>query len=359
MPVKIKNILYTGKTLLNHFQAVSGSGAMPSYIAWINASKGGTNAPRDTKLRNIDDFVKTYNNAADQWLKLAALGELYFLTDFWLRNAKTEYNVLTQAREAAVNDLFLAVVNALCQKFDCPVNVLPQRLEESFGRVLAEHGHKLDHLDATIVTDTRIKVGSPVNIAEYLSYAEVQKFRLTFSKGLVYQNASAPPYKLVLAESGKVGWKYHPTITHNMFDAGFAGFALSMSREFYMAPHRGGFEKENFFHSSYLAGNAVLCTGSMLIEKGVVKKIKNDSGHYQPHLTHLQNVVQTLRMYDVNPATIEVIAVPYSWQQSNGSVGTTELKMRGDQLLSNSWLASGAQWRDHVNKENIKKRDHV
>ena len=362
MPLKIKNISLPGKKTLNRFQAVPGSGGMPTYIAWMNSTKVGGNAPRDSRLLIIDEFVKTYHNTSDSWLKLAALGELYFVTDFWLRNLKFENNALTQAREGAVNDLFLAVVNALCEKFDCPVNVLPQRLDESFGRVLTEHGHKLDHEDAKITTTpTRIGIGTPVNTAEYLNYAEVQRFRLIFSQGLAYQNtwSAPPPYKLALAESGKVGWKYHPLITGNMFDPGFAGFALSMGREFYMAPHRGGFDKDNFFHSSYLSGNAVLCTGSLLIEKGVVKKVKNDSGHYQPHLMHLQNVVQALRMVGVDPASIEVIAVKYSWTDANGKIGMTEKRMRGNELLAQNWLAYGAQARDFANKKNIKERDHV
>src|SRR5205823_5961883 len=105
----------------------------------------------------------------------------------------------------------------------------------------------------------------------------------------------------VLANSSRVGWTDgRGNKAPRMMFPGYAGFALSMERQLYMAHHRGSFNKDNFFHSSYLSGDAVLCTGTINIVNGVVKGLCNDSGHYQPTLEHLVNVVRTLQMHGAN-----------------------------------------------------------
>jgi hypothetical protein len=122
------------------------------------------------------------------------------------------------------------------------------------------------------------------------------------------------------ANSAAIGWTYAPHIKEQMMEKGYAGFALSMDRELFMAKHRGGFSEGNFFHSTYLAGSTVLCTGTILIEYGLVKAIANDSGHYQPTHDHLLNVVQTLQMHGCNMNILYVWSAPYSWKDDNGVI---------------------------------------
>jgi hypothetical protein len=43
----------------------------------------------------------------------------------------------------------------------------------------------------------------------------------------------------------------------------------------------------------------VQCSGTMLIESGVIKRIRINSGHYQPGVSNLRALVMALRMWGV------------------------------------------------------------
>jgi len=87
-----------------------------------------------------------------------------------------------------------------------------------------------------------------------------------------------------------------------------------------------------------------------------VKAIRNDSGHYQPTVDHLVNVVQTLAMHGVKPADVTVRAVPCSWKQ-HGVVQTTELRRQGDELLRLRGGGGGLYQRMEANAQNVDDRD--
>jgi hypothetical protein len=335
-------------TKVTGYQAVPGA-AIPPLNIWLKDT--GT-WPRDNILKLLDESVGAYYTCLKHWDKLAVLGRLYFLTNGWLDFAKANKNPATTAREPVVNNLFLAVVDRLCFRFDCAVNVLPQKLEDCWGRVLTPHGHEIDTKHAA--------TGALPVIADYLDRAEVEKYRLIFVNGLASQRTwwKNPPddARTELAESSRVGWEYGRADLDPMMGPDYAGFAMSMSRQIFMAHHRGCFRKHNFFHSSYLSGDSVLCTGTMLIRKGRVLAIKNDSGHYQPTLEHLLNVVEALQMYGFSPVNITVTAVKGSWKYDNGAPGDYEIESDGQELLN--WRGSGAtlQNRTKANQANIKAR---
>lgn len=344
-PISVKKV--TG------YQAVPGAvSSLPQYNSWLAYSAGGGGSPpRDGCLCLIDGYLKAYHEHDDPWDQASVLGQLYFLTDHWLKWAAKNVNVLTRPRKSAVEGLFMSVVDMMCKLFQVSVNYLPQVLEDYWGRVLTPHGHMVD----TQIVPT----GASPLVAEYLDRAQAEKYRLVFDHGLVYQATwwLPPPYKMILAESNRVGWTdARGLMAPQMMENGYAGFALSMGRQFYMAHHRGCFNQDNFFHSSYLAGDSVLCTGTMLIQKGVVKAIKNDSGHYQPTLEHLLNVVQALQMYGTNPADIQVKAVPYSWRDDGGTVQDTSLEVTGQELLDHRWTGNGLKFRYDANQGNIASR---
>lgn len=83
---------------------------------------------------------------------------------------------------------------------------------------------------------------------------------------------------------------------------GVAGYVMSIKREIYVRKHHlttkpvGGF----FYHSSYLAGNDIICSGCMRVDRGKVVWVDNMSGHYQPSLAKLIVVLQTLRAQGVD-----------------------------------------------------------
>jgi hypothetical protein len=301
---------------------------LPTYEAWkamtdiVLVSRSS-----DPILSLIDEYLKTYHNSQPQSIeRLACLNQLYFLTDYWLKEAGGSKDGVVTRREPAMWGLFKVVVNCMCQVYQCAVNVLPRVLEETWGRHLTPHGRKVDR---------PVKKGGAPEVAIYLNEMQREKYRLRFKAGLAYQLPwwSWWRVKPVLAESKRVGWTYAPQINEQMMAPGYAGFALTMGREIYMAHHRGGFFVNNFFHSSYASGGAVLCTGTMLIEHGVVTGLCNDSGHYQPTIAHLVNVVQTLQMHGQQPAQIQVTAVKYSWYDDQGKPATTDWTGTGQDLL--------------------------
>ena len=43
----------------------------------------------------------------------------------------------------------------------------------------------------------------------------------------------------------------------------------------------------------------VQCSGDMLIENGIVKRIRVNSGHYQPYQNNVRALIMALRMWTV------------------------------------------------------------
>jgi len=342
----------TKVTAVTGYQPVPGvNNVIPLYSAWL--AKTG-NWPRDPILLLLDEAVGAYYKYTNEWDKLAILGRLYFLTNGWLDYAKLNQNPATKSRDPAVYDLFLATVDRLCFRFACAVNVLPQKLEECWGRVLTPHGSHVDKLETTTP-------GAIPKVVDYLDRAQAEKYRLVFMGGRAYQRAwwNKPPSDTgyTLAESARVGWEDGRGKTApRMMEQGYAGFAMSMGRKIFMAHHRGSFGRHNFFHSSYLAGDTVLCTGTMLIRGGAVLAIKNDSGHYQPTLEHLLNVVQALQMYGFTPRSIKVTAVGYSWVDYNGVQQKKDVVMNGQELLQNRGGGWGLYQRMKANSAQITAR---
>jgi hypothetical protein len=290
----------------------------------------------DAKLAIIGGYLEDLTTKGEAWDRLALYGQIYFLADYWLRHNDAD------KRKASVNDVYLTAVDKLCQKLDCTVNVLPSKLEEYWGRYLGTHGWG--------GCDRPVTTGASPKIAIYLERKKAELYRLTFIRGLAYQLTwfRDPPFVLALAESASVG--FDDKSGGQMFEPNWGGFALSMGRDFYMAKHRGGYSSDDFFHSSYLAGGAVMCTGSLLIEAGVVKGVKNDSGHYRPRIEHLVNVVETLKMYGVDIAQVTVKAVKYSYDPgdtaANGaSVVNGTLVIKGDKLLAHKSLGKAVKGR--------------
>jgi hypothetical protein len=349
------------------YMAVNGAAAeLPKVTAWeaqVGVFKA-THAP----IRTLCEYLRAYHDrsgtdVSSGWDRLALMGQLFFVTDHWLKMASKSPDVgVYKLTTPPVTSLFLTVVDKLCKAFQCSPNVLPQALEEWWGRALTEHGYTVDNAlwqqqGHTWVPRPRKpeEVGKFPDVAQYLSRAEVENYRLRFDNGLAYMRSRSDPGRWVLAHSESIGWSCGDKTLPAMMDKGYAGFALSMGRELFMAHHRGSFDKDNFFHSSYLSGESVLCTGTIKIVNGRVKAIRNDSGHYQPTVDHLLNVLQTLAMHGVKPADVTVRAVPYSWKDK-GVVQTTELRRQGDELLRARNNGGGLYARMEANAQNIAHR---
>jgi hypothetical protein len=190
----------------------------------------------------------------------------------------------------------------------CKSNELLQNLIAMFGSDITDGGRKEDHDD---------------DRARYLDSMERKLYRLHFKSGIAYQypwwkamrggpaalgQTSAPMLRLCLAESVHA---YQPEIKRlgEAPSEGFGAFVCTMEREFFMYRHRRGDMKgqNGIYHSAYTSGSPVMFAGSMLIERGIVRAIRDDSGHYQPEKANMAAVLQALRMYGVNVSNVSLV----------------------------------------------------
>ncbi len=209
------------------------------------------------------------------------LAKLWFTCDYWLKivdggKRYAESANMNASRRPVVYELYKAIVDTLVNRTTIPVNKLPEWLELTFGRGMDVHG---------VETDSGGR-------AKYLTPEDLKRYRLHFRSGLAYQeqwwdNSG----ELIRAEST------HSLMAEKADEAahreGLSGYAVSLGRDFYLAPHFVS-GKESFFHSSYLGGQAVLCAGTMKIVNGEVLLITNSSGHYRPTDSHLALAVEAL-----------------------------------------------------------------
>jgi hypothetical protein len=312
---------------------------LPTSAVFQNDSKTRVRGGRtNSVLTSIDEKLLLYVGTNDDAVKTYLASELYFMADTWLRLDSEENTEINITRYPAVNALYECVVKKLCGIWDCTVNVLPQKLEEIFGRGLTKHGKDIDwgddeknmfgSLTGQRGMEFKTSPGHKDSVAKYLKRIEAKKYQLTFENGVAmmypwWEKKIMNRWEPIRAESKDthLAAKYASGSGMSsvaMFNTDFCGFVLSMDRRFYVAPHRGCRETENFFHSSYLAGNTVLCAGSIEIRHGIVTGIHNDSGHYHPSEDKLVAALETLRMHGV--PQLNNINVHYLYKDAFGDV---------------------------------------
>lgn len=258
----------------------------------------------DVALTRVDELMDAFNRAPDAGARIYIACDLFFTLDYWLKIFKSNQK-MEKGREPAVMALYKVVVDKLGRAFGAYLgaqggvvtpNNLPTVLEMFFGRTMGSHGSDLDLRQ---------------DCAQYLSRAEVRKYRLAFKDGKAYQFPWWDPKAkansaIVLADSSHA---YNSAVFGGGARVNWGGFAMSMGRDIYMALHhctKDFGEQGNFYHSSYLGGEPVMCAGTMLIQNGVIRGVSTDSGHYRPDNTHVVNLLQALRMRGVNLASVQV-----------------------------------------------------
>jgi hypothetical protein len=202
----------------------------------------------DPKLELIAAYLEAYRAPlSDGWDRLAAAGQLYFLTGHWLKLHAGP----SGPTRAALHDLFCAVCDHLCSLYGCPLALLPRRIEDTWGRRWSVHGINLERTSDAVA---------------YLARSDAEKHRLSFFGGLAYQASWWQPGPRSFALADTVGW---------------SGFVLSRSRELYVARDPSRLQPP--------PGDPVLCRGALRIHAGVVEAIADDSGH----------LARTLRLHGV------------------------------------------------------------
>ncbi|CAI9769491.1 unnamed protein product [Fraxinus pennsylvanica] len=79
-------------------------------------------------------------------------------------------------------------------------------------------------------------------------------------------------------------------------------FVVSTSKKLYI----GEKEKGIFHHSSFLAGEATLTAGRLLVEDGKLKRISPSSGHYKPTEDSLERFLSILKENGVNLEEVQI-----------------------------------------------------
>lgn len=246
----------------------------------------------DPILKRIDTLLGYLESLRGQPNYPVVVCDLFFTLDYWLKIYRSNRH-MDKGRAPAVQALYERVVKVLCETFNCPLNALPRELELMFGRELSIVGVNVDLLNSKRVHP------------HYLKRSELPLYKLYFMNGLAYQYGwwKNPPGARVLAESKRA---YNPYAGAQEVNENYGFFVMSMGRDIYMMKHGYIGRGYRIFHSSYLAGDATMAAGSMLIERGVIKAIRSDSGHYQPTPSNMLALLQALRMLGVNLSKVEM-----------------------------------------------------
>ncbi len=260
---------------------------VPSLAKWQqDSSVAFAIRSQDVILQHIDSLIRVYDMCRDEPPGLVVACDLLFSLDYWLKSYPKN-PVLHKGRAPHIRALHACVALKLCDSLGCTINTLPRELELMFGRELSTDGVKVDVL------------GSTGSKALYMKRSELPLFRLKFKSGKAYQFKwwTRPAGGLTLANSSRA---YSPGVGAGAAGQNYGYFVMSMGREIYMMRH-GPIPGTDYriFHSTYLAGDATMAAGSMLIENGVVKRIRPDSGHYKPTGSNMLALLQTLRMVGV------------------------------------------------------------
>jgi len=245
----------------------------------------------DIVLDRIDKLLAWLSDEADAHQQLIQKCDLFFTADYWLKNYK-QNPLMDKERAAAVQALFERVALTLCADFTnlgpgtCDLSTLPKFLEMYWGRPLSDCGVTQDHVRGW---------------ADYITRAEAQKYRIWFKNGLAYEKGDKG--RILLNSSKYYDQKAMAQVNVEARDYGF--FVLTMSRDLYMAKHRAKSDLQNaFYHSSYVAGSPVQCSGTMRIRNGKIERIRLNSGHYKPNENNMRGLLMALRMWGVAVETI-------------------------------------------------------
>ena len=240
-------------------------------------------------------------------MQMVIVADIFFTANSWVKLFhKKDPNVKAE-RYPAIMGLFECAVKMLCNWLGCKQTELLQQLCTMFGSELSSGGNDIDNLQ---------------HRARYLNRQEREFYRLHFKGGMAYQYPwwDLGAHKVHVGQFGRLrladsihAYAKNVGRMNQLPSVNFGCYVCTMEREFFMMKHSGG-EKERMdgiYHSAYTAGMPVLGAGSMLIEKGVVKAIRDDSGHYQPKASNMICVIQALGMYGVPLGKVQLL----SWDQ--------------------------------------------
>jgi hypothetical protein len=133
---------------------------------------------------------------------------------------------------------------------------------------------------------------------------DLAQYRVWFKKGRAYQIQwwrNPPSLRLQLAESVH---GYAKIVREGCATSpNFCPFVMTTDLEMYMTKHS---IPEGVFHSSYTNQNPIFMAGTILVEHGVIRAVRNDSGHYQPNNFEFRKFLVQLGMIGVSLSNITI-----------------------------------------------------
>ncbi len=264
--------------------------------------------------RNIEKFhsanLRTAKSKSD--VKEAILGTLivniYTVTAQFLhcikrnRAARTNEDCVLFQLYRAVH---LAAADEFGRLFGVPAHLIDSHLRDK-AILMTDHGY---HLDREIEADKESNL-------VYLTDEEALAYRLEIDNGKFWlRNLGAGPDEFKLADCTDTKYReasntaYQPLAHGPVVPNGHGvfGYAMGVNRKIYAKDHVADDTKKKYsFHSAYLSGNEVLCTGCLTIVEGELTYIDNSSGHYAPSIQQLKLAVESLVALGINADRVTV-----------------------------------------------------
>ena len=162
-----------------------------------------------------------------------------------------------------------------CQRWE-----FSHALTESFGRMVTQKGKEED--------DKLVSIGE---MPWFRTDAERQQFKLSFRGGIAHQ------------------WRFDVNgrkLRLEVYDTDAEGDNLEFGGSLYAMDNRGriyvlGSNKfVGLKHSSFMAGGATQCAGTIRFVRGKLAWVSGRSGHYQPSVAQMVTLLERLSAYQVD-----------------------------------------------------------
>ncbi len=137
--------------------------------------------------------------------------------------------------------------------------------------------------------------GEEENGVHYFYGKDQLFYRVQFKDGRLYdQRKQLLNINYPIPQPEKIKISSPPPAPVDAKKFGYAIYVMDQEGNFYIAFES---KKNEFHHSSFLAGQAVACAGEMVIYQGQLLLINNQSGHYRPPPAALDQALDALQKY--------------------------------------------------------------
>jgi len=279
----------------------------PADRTWFGVStpgfnKGSRETPverqQDKVLKNIDDLVKFINKerASGRHGRAQVLyADLFFATMFWI-NRHAKNSKMDDRRRNAIMSLQSRVGLILSQLYGLPAGAVGPKLKEIVGKgVVSEKQGGLN--EGTAISRVWRESYRIVFINGYACRFDCLNIRNQVKDKLVFANSS--DYYDFETQTFDNGSSSDLDGHYRLGKYKLCNYVLSVDNKLYLAPTQASgmnLPMTPEFHSNILANAPVRCSGTIGVERGIVKVITNQSGHYKPGLHRIRYVVDLLRM---------------------------------------------------------------